>query len=457
MAYSQQSVAAALHQPVISICVRLASRVSAASQTDYHVQLYSAIVSLFLDNDTAALYMMCQQTTLLSSSGVVVPALSDFQGAACPWRPLHVHGLNAPPTAQLQLIPLLTAVAGTRQRGEGVVPREEDLLAALMAFAVGNPGSRLTPDTGNDYDAYLSAVQCYAALVNKWTGVDQRAERAVDGILAQVAATDASLAQRVRSVVLFSWLLKAMVMRGDKHAKRATLAYCDVLLDTSAPAEVRLAAAHGFRTIVHDCRAVLNKGTHAFTGVMKLYKQKFFAWTFPVLSAAHQQSTAQRRGAMDVDALDTKVSESTCSDSAIVLMGITLMLEHVPKAVFLSQVSQKLGLLVESITSKYFPLRLASLRALQSVLADSEDMKLRLEPDLASIVPVLLDLSVYKKRKRARIDALSCLAMVAEVPAAAKFQRLIVRSLDVALGDPKQEVRKLAAFTRNKWYLINTK
>ena len=77
-------------------------------------------------------------------------------------------------------------------------------------------------------------------------------------------------------------------------------------------------------------------------------------------------------------------------------------------------------------------------------------------PFIEVIIPILLELTKYKKSPKVRISALNCLTLLSKLEYSVlhTMTKKVIRSLLNVLDDDKKEVRVIAVECRNQWYLI---
>lgn len=477
---SQEEKAAATH--ALSLC--LTCLPEAILTEVVKTSLAFSAESQELDNETVAgcgriLSLLVQAADSEGQTKVLALALlmlmdgdvstiggSASQGTFAPLR-------EGAPRAQQQLVPLFTGVLSVLHRTTPL-PRLDALMAQLLRFASS------VPEQAENQGLVQAALRGFAALLNKlpkgeslstWVNRIFCQAPSSTSLVQQALADNLERVQRIRATRALIWSGKALIMRPDCGSLPQVLGHDGVkvtvekslghvlcmLLFTSDTTQARI-AADGLGTLLEDFDSLLCKDTHAYIGF--LYKQRFFSRTLPLLLQAHK-TAAPAPAAPATSPSSSSSSSSSSSNSSsnsssardMVLLALASLLRPLPRTVMLQHVQTLLPLLVQAVACSDLPLRLSVLHTITKLALD--DISL-IVPHISILFPLLLSLSTLKESMKVRVLALRCL----EALAAGPYHRLHPLKHDVysklipALNDHKRAVRKQAARTRNRWYVL---
>ena len=226
-----------------------------------------------------------------------------------------------------------------------------------------------------------------------------------------------------RQCELIAWIIKGLVMRGDKVGFDLLEQFISKLSD----AESSAAAAKAFPVIFKDDgRQQLTKDNHF--AIALLYKQRLFSLAIPLLCQAFKSAPAGR--------------------SSDILHCFSKILGSTPKQIILSELENILPLLFSSMEYT------ETLDALCVILTEAPE---HLSSHVPSLIGKLLDLlqqpalSIYT-----RVNILKCLTELAKMPIDViyPFQKRVTNGLIKSIADHKRVVRKKAVSCRNVWFLI---
>jgi len=424
---------------VSSAVVILQTVVRAADASSAQQTLVDQVLRLFLDGDVSP----------YAQASLPLPANVAF-------TPMTVTTGSSASKSQLQLIPLLTAVVGSLRRDVSM-PRLPDLVSRLQAFISSQSSDPSTPF--HVTEAPLSAIECLASIINKLPNdqpmLQDFIKTQMEGeMLAQIQDASLELDQRLRVLCCLLWCTKALLMRSHPRSSQFASKLVQLLaVQQSNDNAMAENVARGFGLLLQDTFTVLNRDAHAICGPGQLYKQRFFVQNLPHMLALFQTTMKQD----DDDAAASNATDQPTTSSStryVVLLALSHLLKHVPHTIIKQELQTLLPLLLQSLSHPNPELRVATLDTVTVLLRD--DLK-TLAPHLSTLIPVLLDLMLYKPSKHVRLNALACLGQIRLLPYQQlhPFRERVLATLGSALDDHKKAVRKAAAKARNQWYLLS--
>ncbi|GBG34115.1 MMS19 nucleotide excision repair protein-like [Hondaea fermentalgiana] len=282
-----------------------------------------------------------------------------------------------------------------------------------------------------DLDAKTAraASECLASLLNKF-------DDARDGIVTEVSQRlfQGAQAGSVQHLAALTPVTKALVMRAHPLAASLSDGVLEILstVPETSTESLTLAAQH-FGVIIAPDAHVLNKASFAVERLF--FQQRFFAKYFPLV-----------RDRVTAAAPDSPRYH-------FYLLAAVQLIEHVPRAVMLQDAT--LSFLTRALQDPGLDVKTSALASISVLIEDNVQTA---EPLLSTIIPLLLDLSVYKPGLLARNRALAIDTLMAftELPynKIHTFRAEVSKSLSKALDDPKRAVRKRAVACRNRWLIL---
>ena len=398
VAHAQSSngrVDSKLVQSIVHIVQSLTRAASAEGQQ----ALAQDVLALFLDGRTAPFV----------SAGA--PA---FEFRALPKTAEASLQPSSIPDAQLQMVPLLTAVIGSLRREVLHKVLTIDCLQRAVALidsaavAAAVAGSCPAPSLASQ-----AMVELVASALNKLDVADARFTWCLDylrGLFEFVTANarDGTGPDQVaacrRKLAPMLWGTKALLMRNHPAGVELTGALIQLLAPSAAFACSPLLAesvARGLGLLLHDSPSVLNRESFAQCGPGLLYKQRFFVQQLPQIMKMFEDAPSIGVGAAADASASASVSVSAASAASaasspryVILLALAHVLQHVPHAVLLESSSRVLPLLLQSLAHPAAELRVASLHTLSLLLR--EDVG-RMQPHLHTMLPVITELLGYKQ------------------------------------------------------------
>ncbi|KAI9205008.1 Dos2-interacting transcription regulator of RNA-Pol-II-domain-containing protein [Polychytrium aggregatum] len=281
-----------------------------------------------------------------------------------------------------------------------------------------------------------SLAQIAATIINK--GADEKASETLcadvkQQLWALISAGTGSMPQRQHLILVYGWLTKGLVIKSSK------LGY-EMARDLLALIEnqtLGLDAARALSIVVKESDdSILTK--KAFCTVKPLYKQRLFAEAVPKISSGFNASGPGAKSNY--------------------LVALSYFLSNAPKQVLLGALPSLVPLIIPSLESADSTLKLSTLATLQSMLKDVPDL---VTTHLSTFVPLLLKLTQVDAEQTnkipVRVGAIRCIGMLPSALAYSDlhpFKPVVLSGLAPALDDTKRAVRKEAANSRNKWYLL---
>lgn len=368
---------------------------------------------------SAASSHLCPELAAQSASRVV-PLFLDgevsflpLDSCPCPFQPFQGGQQGA---AQSRLVALLMAFVCSLPRNVPI-GQQDRLLQELLALSC----SCACPF------AATAAAKCFAGLVNKHPAGPQ-----LDQLLGTaVKSVEAGLAEgplRSQALTLLLWVTKALVLRYHPLSSCLT----DKLLGLLGDAALGPVAADGVALLMADAPDVLHREGHADVRIM--FRQRFFTDNVPKLVRGFHAAGPGVK--------------------ANYLKGLSHVLNHLPRAVLLTELPTLLSLLLEALSCPDRVVQLSTLRCLQPLLLEAPHV-MSLHVD--TLVTKFLSLS-DSPAMAIRIAALQCVYALTSLPTPAllPYKPRVLRALARPLDDMKRLVRKEAVVARGEWFLLGS-
>ncbi|KAL4977710.1 RNAPII transcription regulator C-terminal-domain-containing protein [Aspergillus desertorum] len=324
----------------------------------------------------------------------------------------------------------------------------------------------------------LAILRHIALLVNKFL---PKSELGIaNTLLNSLLPTDTTMTSKLTSeaVRTIFWLSKALILR---LAATTTQILTSLLHLLSSPFEqTSITASRGFAILLKD-DDVLSPTNGA--NIRLLFKQRVVTTLIPLISAKIREINIQNSGT-------TTTSED--QDRAYIkpahLTALAGILSTIPPALVMPELPTLLPLLLQSLdlqttTRDSLAVRAATLQTLSVIIRENGVSVVEECGHVHSLVTRLIKTAEHKpspaasasktteggaavNTPRLRVDALRCLYLLAQPPAAenapavAKAGKLspllpvrsqVLRALKSILDDPKRDVRKAAVDARSAW------
>ena len=334
-----------------------------------------------------------------------------------PFRPLHVTS----PIQQTRLIIHFSAVLCS-------------LKCRLPAPVISNILDRMTNVTllSPDCDVSVVACKCLAGLVNKMEPGQQLNEVLVvfkTKIEQDLGSQQTSGLTAQRSVLLLSWLTKALLLRSHPYQVN----WIDQLLALlkHPNSDIAQTAADGFQILLNEYEDIMTPAMNADVKIM--YRQRFFTFTLNHVVTGYQEADMEKRNNY--------------------LAALSYLLRFTPKQVLMPELPNLLPLLMQSLQCESPQLWLSTLETIKDLLLDTP---VALTPHIDSLISHLLRLSQYKDSMRVRLSALKCFGLMTSLSQhlLLPHQHDVTKGLGKCVDDHKRLVRKEAVIARTEWFLL---
>merc|ERR1719474_2337619 len=109
--------------------------------------------------------------------------------------------------------------------------------------------------------------------------------------------------------------------------------------------------------------------------------------------------------------------------------------------------------MIEAFESPLDTVRISVLNLLEVLLKSNLHC---IVPHVKRAIPVLLELTKYRKSTKVRVSSLCCLQLLSglEYQVLHDLTHSVIRQLQPALSDRKARVRTMAVQCRNQWFLV---
>lgn len=280
---------------------------------------------------------------------------------------------------------------------------------------------------------HTHVCKCLAGLINKLpqdTSLDTLLASLEARLASQISmeTKDAS-ASATQAVLTWSWITKALVLRGHPRAK----VWVDKLLALLSSPDLGRIAAQGVEIVLTECVDVMNKDMRA--NVKILYRQRFFL--------------------ENLDKIVTGFNQAGDANQTNFLLTLSHCIQGLNKQVLISQLSEVYPLLIKSLLSDNIELQLATMVTLGDLIEAAPDI---VDKHVDSLIPQLLSLATYKPSMKVRMAAVRCLGQLTSLPlhVALPYRAKVVRDLLPVLDDRKRLVRAEAVEARQRWILLDS-
>ncbi|KAK4011886.1 hypothetical protein OUZ56_020995 [Daphnia magna] len=311
-----------------------------------------------------------------------------------------------------------------------VVPIMEATLGSLDATPVGQNLEKLIKTLEPltichpNADVRISACRLVAALINK-VPEGHELESILDSL--RTKWQDPS-ADRNKTVCLFVWITKALLMRSYSKLDQSIQELVEFLNDPTHGYLV----AEGFKTILGETEECLNFDSHA--NIRLMYRQRFFQEVVPRLLKLYRESPS-------------------CNKSAC-FAAIANQLAFIPEGVLVAHITTLIPLLIQCLNIEQpDQLIISTITAFMGLMSDNVNA---IEEYISSLVPRLLTLAKDGLTMDVRRLALRCLSQLrkAQTVVLLPLRSEVILRLIPCLDDKKRLVRREAAVARQKWAML---
>ncbi|XP_057379811.1 MMS19 nucleotide excision repair protein homolog [Daphnia carinata] len=311
------------------------------------------------------------------------------------------------------VIPIMEATLGSLE-ATPVGKNLEKLIKTLEPLTVCHPNA----------DVRISACRLVAALINK-VPEGHELESILDSL--RIKWQDPS-ADRSKTVCLFVWVTKALLMRSYSKLDQTIQELVESLNDPTHGYLV----AEGFKTILCETEECLNFDSHA--NIRLMYRQRFFQEVVPRLLKLYRESPS-------------------CNKSAC-FAAIANQLAFIPEGVLVAHITTLIPLLIQCLNIEQpDQLIVSTITAFMGLISDNINA---IEEYISSLVPRLLTLAKDGLTMDVRRLALRCLSELrkAQPVVLLPLRSEVILRLTPCLDDKKRLVRREAAVARQKWTML---
>lgn len=312
--------------------------------------------------------------------------------------------------------------------------------------------SNLCYDNSDDY-IRIGYLQNVALLVNKFTKPnDGNNGELLSKLHQQIKQreTETLTNRDIETFEVFVWIVKALVLRTDKHGFENLNLLVDFLASSNngykEMASQSLAIIMGDVSVFTNTAIEMKKGTKIISGVSNLnvkllYKQQVFEITLPKIVSNY--------------------SKASVLEKETYLVSLSVMLDNIPSRVLKPQLGSIMPLILNGLDANNSVILKAALSTFKVIIGELSEL---IVAHLASLVPKLTALATVKTHRAPkelvntediRSLALECLLGIfstVELTKVVPFQKVTITKLVVALDDKKRSVRKLASDVRQVLY-----
>ncbi|EKM50673.1 uncharacterized protein PHACADRAFT_178404 [Phanerochaete carnosa HHB-10118-sp] len=327
---------------------------------------------------------------------------------------------------QKNLVLLFSAAIVSLHKGVALpVPDESAFVDKLLQWSIFDADNKIQSDAGE---------RAVAAVLNKRVEgfevfLSQKLE---SNWLARAKDVNLALPIRRRIVSAWTWMTKALQVRGHPSAQNFT-DHLVVLFDDD---DIGWDAARAIGQVVSTDKT-LSKKNH--TVIKFLYTQKFANAMLPrIIEGAKTTSDSRRQNAY--------------------LVALTSLIKSIPKTTYLHELPSLMPLLLRGLDLPDAEMRANAINTLLAV-ADSASATSNsiVAEHASSLVATLLKNSMVQQMPSVPVR-MAALRYLAVMPSLVKYDVLhpqkatVLRELAKALDDPKRGVRKEAVEARTSWF-----
>ncbi|KAI0629374.1 ARM repeat-containing protein [Trametes polyzona] len=251
-----------------------------------------------------------------------------------------------------------------------------------------------------------------------------------DFFAAQIANAQVPADARRHAILTFTWITKALLVRGHS----AAMSNVDRLFDLFDDEQVSWDAARAIGQVPGPDK-ILTKKNHAVIRV--LYAQKYCNAVLPRIIEGAKTSQSTRQNAF--------------------LVALAALIKSVPKSTYVDQMPSLMPLLLRGLDLPDNEIRASVIDTLQAAATSNGKDNALLAEHASSLVSTMLKNSVVSQMPSARVRV-AALRYLATLPSVVRYDVLhpqkatVIRELAKVLDDPKRAVRKEAVEARTNWF-----
>ncbi|TPX40124.1 hypothetical protein SeMB42_g04427 [Synchytrium endobioticum] len=286
-------------------------------------------------------------------------------------------------------------------------------------------------------DVFVVAIsKTIGSIVNKWSENAAKVTFAealsakADTVL---TSTSTPISQRFNLLCVDVWVIAALL----KVSSVSGYTLVSQLISLLDNADLGQMVANHFRTLVkNDAEGVLTRDS--FANVQLLYKQRLFNHCVPLLVNGFHKTSSDR--------------------SYRYLIALLYLMQNTSESVYFPALAQLMPLLLRALSSPDSDLKLTTLNIFETLTTKASHMLVK---HISSLMPLLFGLCRMAdggaNPAKVRLESLRMIGLLPgnfEYASLHPFKPTVLKEVGKFLDDPKRIVRKEAANTRNKWFLM---
>ncbi|KYQ93184.1 putative DNA repair and transcription protein [Tieghemostelium lacteum] len=309
----------------------------------------------------------------------------------------------------------------------------------LMNFLEENSLSVLLND-----EITISCCKSISSIINRQsTSNNDNISLLMNNLLKIIQSNEESLDKKLKSLNLFIWITKGLVVCGNSKGIEYGNILVDLISKLSSFTILTEKISKSFDVILYQDDNILNQ--HSGSIINILYQQKFFTLIYPKLL-------------QEFKTLKSSSTPSSTNNNNIIsnyLISISNLLKNIPREVLLNELNEILPIVLQSLDSLDQPeLLSSSLQTLKMLLKETPNS---LVNHLNSLITTLLLISTTSPLMTNRclaLEILNDIALTCSYQQTFPFQNQVTNGLLSTLDDHKRLVRKEATKCRNNWFIL---
>ncbi|KAI0352164.1 ARM repeat-containing protein [Trametes cingulata] len=303
------------------------------------------------------------------------------------------------------------------------VPDETELLHRLLQWTVTDSENPLQRE---------AVVHMIAAILNRHADKLETflSTNVANFWQAQLSDKNVSTESRRHAILTFTWLTKALLVRGHPAAMANVDRLCELFDDENVSWDAARAVGR-----IPGPDKILTKKNHAVIKI--LYAQKYCNTMLPRIIEGAKTSQSTRQNAY--------------------LVALAALIKSVPKSTYVHQMPSLMPLLLRGLDLPDNEIRASVIDTLQAAATSSGKDNTLLAEHASSLVLTMLKNSMVSQMPSVRVRV-AALRYLATLPGVVRYDVLhpqkatVIRELAKVLDDPKRAVRKEAVEARTNWF-----